>query len=88
MIDYSDIKLAVCIPARDMMHTNTTYCLYNLADYLIGQGIDNKLFISPGTLIVNQRHELVKSAQEWDATHIMFIDSDIEFEPYHALLFL
>ena len=84
IVDYSNIKLAVCIPARDMMHTNTTYCLYNLADFLINNGIDNKLFISPGTLIVNQRHELVKSAQEWGATHVMFIDSDIEFEPHHV----
>lgn len=84
MPNYENIKLAVCIPSRDMMHTATTYCLYNLANFLINNGIDNKLFISPGTLIVNQRHELVKSAQEWGATHVMFIDSDIEFEPHHV----
>ena len=81
---YEDIKLAICIPARDMMHTNTCFALYNLAEYLIGQGIENKLFISPGTLIANQRYELVKSAQEWSATHVMFIDSDIEFESQHV----
>lgn len=83
-IDYADIKLAICIPARDQMHTGTSYCLYNLASILAELGIDNKLFVCPGTLIVNQRHELVKSAQEWNATHVMFIDSDIEFKPYHV----
>jgi hypothetical protein len=83
-IDYRQVKLAVCIPARDQMHTATSFCLYNLANVLTELGIDNKLFISPGTLIANQRHELVKSAKDWSATHVMFIDSDIEFQPYHV----
>lgn len=82
---YSEIKLAICIPARDQMHTGTSFCLYNLASMLAELEIDNKLFISPGTLIVNQRYELVKSAQEWEATHVMFIDSDMEFEPFHVI---
>lgn len=79
--DYGDIRLAVCIPARDQMHTVTSYCLYNLSNVLTKLGIDNKLFLSHGTLIINQRHELVLAAREWGATHIMFIDSDIEFTP-------
>ena len=79
--DYSGIRLAVCIPARDQMHTVTTFCLYNLSNVLARLGIENKLFLSHGTLIINQRHELVKAAQEWEATHIMFIDSDMEFTP-------
>ncbi len=79
--DYGDIRLAVCIPARDQMHTVTSYCLYNLSNVLTKLGIDNKLFLSHGTLIINQRHELVMAAREWGATHVMFIDSDIEFTP-------
>lgn len=78
---YRDIRLAVCVPARDQMHTATSFCLYNLAQALGDAGIENKLFVSTGTLIVNQRHELVKAALEWSATHVMFIDSDIEFTP-------
>lgn len=83
--NYADVRLAICIPARDQMHTCTSYCLYNLANVLTKLGIDNKLFVCAGTLIVNQRHELVKSAQEWAATHVMFIDSDMEFEPQHVI---
>lgn len=79
--DYNSIRLAVCIPARDQMHAVTTFCLYNLSSVLTRLGIDNKLFLSHGTLIVNQRHELVLAAQEWGATHVMFIDSDMEFTP-------
>jgi hypothetical protein len=77
----SAIRLAVCIPARDQMHTATAFDLWNLSQHLSSLGIESKLFVSPGTLIANQRHELVKSAQDWSATHVMFIDSDITFAP-------
>jgi hypothetical protein len=73
------VRLAVCIPARDQMHTATSYDLWNLAQHLSARNIQSKLFISPGTLIANQRHELVLAAKEWGATHVMFIDSDMTF---------
>lgn len=77
----SDIRLAICIPTRDLMHSRCCYSLYNLSQRLSKIDLNHKLFLSPGTLIANQRHELVLSAQEWQATHVMFIDSDIEFDP-------
>lgn len=73
------IRIAICIPAREQMHTATAYCLWQLCSLLSTEGISSKLFVSPGTLIANQRHELVLSAQEWQASHVLFIDSDIEF---------
>ena len=82
--DNNRIRLAVCVPARDQMHTATAFCLWRLAKHLDSEGIESTLFVSPGTLIANQRHELVLSAMEWQATHLLFIDSDIEFEPHHA----
>lgn len=84
-MDYSDVRLAICIPTREQMHSRCTFSLYNLAQHLTSLGIENKLFLSPGTLIANQRHELVKCAREWSATHVMFIDSDIVFESHHVV---
>jgi hypothetical protein len=85
MINYSSIRLAVCMPTREQMHSRCTFSLYNLALELTKLGIENKFFLSPGTLIANQRDELVKVAKEWSATHVMFIDSDIVFEPQHVI---
>jgi hypothetical protein len=66
------------------MHSRCTYSLYELAKYLSENNITHKLLLSPGTLIANQRHELVLAAKEWRATHVMFIDSDIVFRPEHV----
>jgi len=78
-------KIAICMPTREQMHSRCAFSLYNLGKALSKAGIEHNLFLSPGTLIANQRHELVKAAQDWGATHVMFIDSDITFKPSHVI---
>lgn len=81
----NNVRIAVCIPTREQMHSRCAFCLYELARVLTEKNIAHRIFLSPGTLIANQRHELVLSAMEWHATHVMFIDSDIVFDPQHVL---
>jgi hypothetical protein len=78
-------KIAICMPTREQMHSRCAFSLYNLGKALSKAGIEHGLFLSPGTLIANQRHELIMAAQEWGATHVMFIDSDIIFKPSHVI---
>lgn len=81
-------RIAVCVPARDQMHTATSFALWYLCERLCKEGIEHRLFVSPGTLIANQRHELVRCAYDWGATHVLFIDSDMMFEPEHIIQLL
>lgn len=78
-------RIAICMPTREQMHSRCAFSLYNLGKALSKAGIEHSLFLSPGTLIANQRHELVNAAREWGATHVLFIDSDIVFRPNHVI---
>ncbi len=72
--------IAVCTPARDMVHTMFTYDLVNLVCYhTLNTNDAISLKISEGTLIANQRAELSLDAMREGCTHLLFIDSDMRF---------
>ena len=72
--------IAVCTPARDMVHTMYSYDLVNMVSYhTINTNDAVSLKISQGTLIANQRAELSLDAMAEGCTHILFIDSDMRF---------
>lgn len=72
--------IAVCTPARDMVHTMFTYDLVNMVCYHTLNTPDAvSLKISEGTLIANQRAELTLDAMREGCSHILFIDSDMRF---------
>jgi GT2 family glycosyltransferase len=52
---------------------------YDLAGLTAYTQVPLFLLQSQGTLIVNQRTELIKNALEEDVTHILFIDTDMRF---------
>lgn len=72
--------IAVCTPARDMVHANFTFCLVNMVAYHTLNTPDAIcLKINQGTLIQNQRADLCLEAMREDCTHVLFIDSDMTF---------
>lgn len=72
--------IAVCTPARDMVHTMFTYDLVNMVCFhTLNTNDAVSLKISEGTLIANQRAELTLDAMREGCSHVLFIDSDMRF---------
>lgn len=72
--------IAVCTPARDMVHTMFTYDLVNMVCFhTLNTNDAVALKISEGTLIANQRAELSLDAMREGCSHLLFVDSDMRF---------
>jgi len=72
--------IAVCTPARDMVHTMFTYDLVNMVcHHTLNTNDAVSLKISEGTLIANQRAELSLDAMREGCSHLLFVDSDMRF---------
>lgn len=69
--------IVIATPTRDAV--NATFA-YNLVQ-LIKKTPDAQFIVSKGTLLCNQRTDLVKTVISMHATHILFIDSDMTFPP-------
>ena len=79
-----DIRVAICVPCRDMIHTTFSHNLHSLLQYNWQKGIETKVFYNMSTLLQNQREHLVNAAKSWAATHILWLDSDMSFPFYTA----
>lgn len=82
------VRLAICVPCKDMLHSIFSHNLCGLLNYNHQKGIETRVFYNMGTLVCNQRASLVKMAQEWAATHILWLDSDTSFPFYTAFKLL
>lgn len=76
-------KIAIAVPARDQVHTSFAYDLAMMMAAWTYKNKDNDdnimLYTSKGTLIVNQRQDLVLQAINDGCSHILFLDSDMRF---------
>jgi len=82
------VRLAICVPCKDMLHSIFSHNLCGLLNYNHQKNIETRVFYNMGTLVCNQRASLVKMAQEWAATHILWLDSDTSFPFYTAFKLL
>ncbi|MEN3949904.1 hypothetical protein [Iodidimonas sp. SYSU 1G8] len=72
--------VAVCVPARDMVHTAFAFDLARAVAFHTAHSADKVLlFQSMGTLICNQRQELAREAMAAGADWILYLDTDMRF---------
>lgn len=67
--------IAICTPTRDFIHAGTTFDLIELTK----QSPEAFFIVSQGTILPNQRTQLVKQALSSYVSHVLFIDSDMRF---------
>lgn len=79
-----EIRLAVCVPCRELMHSVFSHNLHSMLNYNWQKGIETKVFYNMSTLLPAQRESLVTAARSWAATHILWLDSDVSFPFYTA----
>lgn len=79
------IKLAICTPSAGFVRVEFAETLSRLmlslkADKKLNI-VDQKFFYICGSVIPYNRQWCVEQAQKWGATHVLFIDDDMSFEP-------
>lgn len=77
-------RVAVCIPAQDTVATGFAYDLARMMAFTAASWMPDligslQLYFAAGTLVAPQRHELVGRAIAGEATHILWLDSDMRF---------
>lgn len=74
------MKVAICVPCRDMVHSAFCFDLAKLVAYHSLNSEDEVVLLQmPGTLIFDQREKLAKEALNAGAEAILWIDSDMRF---------
>ena len=73
------MKISICVPCRDQVHTLFTQSLVNLTNRLTRKQIDFELHLFAGSVICESRTRLVEEALSVNSDKILFLDSDIQF---------
>lgn len=75
------MKLLIAIPAMDFIHTEFVRSLLCLVNKLNKDGINFEIKIEAGTLVYFARDKLAKYAVNNNFSHVLWLDSDMVFEP-------
>jgi len=79
-------RVVIAVPSQDLCAVGFAHDLARLTGYVGSTRPDIQIYLvtSRGTIIPQQRTELAKMALGYDATHILWLDSDMRF-PKDAL---
>jgi len=74
------MRVGICIPARGQMEVTTAFDLASMVNYdAKNTKNDINLYTASGTLIFDQRNNMVKAALNEKCDYILFIDADMRF---------
>lgn len=80
--------IAVCVPAGNQVQTGFAFDLARMMAFTAANSeLELRLFFSQGCAVAAQRNSLVEQALATDATHVLWLDSDMRF-PRETLLHL
>lgn len=82
------IKLAVCVPTRDMLHSAHAMSLVELVKFNTMNDIETQVFMDASTILLTQREHLATMSLDMGADYILWIDSDIVFPATTAVRLL
>jgi hypothetical protein len=74
-------QVSICVPCRDSVHAAFAFDLAKLLQHCAMAGLEVLPHFHIGTLIVNQREQLVNMALEAGSSHVLWLDSDMMFPP-------
>lgn len=72
------LKISIGIPTYSQIHIETTMCLIYAIQQIKG---DIHLNFRKGTYVHELRNQIVKDALDKQADYLMFLDSDLSFQP-------
>lgn len=72
-------NLVVCVPCRDTIHTLFSHNLIKLVQWCSIANIPVNVVMQTGSLIASQRQKLAEEALRQNASHILWLDSDMSF---------
>lgn len=67
--------IIICTPTKDTIHSGTAFDLVQLVKH----SPEANFAVSQGTILPNQRTNLIRKVIESHAGHVLFIDSDMRF---------
>lgn len=77
-MDTKSTSVFIGIPALDMVSTRTMMSIISAQNFIKGRAM---IHVQVGCYVDNARDKIVQDAKDQKATHLMFIDSDMEFPP-------
>ena len=85
----TSVKLFIAVPTyMGVVHSGCMLSLFKLTHELRNKGIQQHLRMLDGEMVARARNRLVADFLESDCTHMLFLDSDITFNPESLLRML